>query len=565
MDPEDTVGPRLQDIVSPWPIASNISHHLGAGDLISLARTNSKLRAVLHGFEQPTPLEDWRLRNARTAIRCSVNVGGHATPYWTSLKDATTFTCYSATHIRGDKCRPCRSCSRPICETCIVRSSLKRGYENTFHHRIRNLCPGCWQKGSPTKSRRYSLNSNRSHAEWYAGNKLGDTHCICTLKADGWLCEECKDRQNQQAVSSESKICHGEQCNNSLGDSPERRRICTWCQKTLPTAPSARAVWTQEMVEAKQRTMAALSADLEEYNRLRPKTLRMSRRELRGDAAVRFYSDPDKLQYVRHLDAINYESFISKKSAPTGQEIFDSKRGYWRYNRQFLLSFRRLAHRVPPPIGDLTHITSATSEFARTNVQKMWEYWAYKSIESIEERVMDDFSDEQKVRLGVTDEEGTRLGSRLPRVFRYNLWSSNCDDAGTQRERVREWHALKSHVLDAYFIQRLDLEQAMAYLWVVYGFWAEPEEYEIMVTVWGQDWGFVERPEDLNGTAIKELIKMELQLGLQGGSDEASQRLEVTADLARLNEEWEKADHRMHSLVPLGHELGVHSTHVAHS
>lgn len=538
----------LEIVVAPWPIARSLSCHLGAGDLISLARASAGLRAVLHGFKKPIPLDSLQhedlgvVQVSKRTVRQSLNIGFHDTLYWQRLKEEARFSCSSPTHTRGDKCRACRFCSKPICEACIVRSSFQRGKENTFNNRVRYFCAGCWDGGNITRSRRFPLSSTRRHSEWYSSSGTGDDHCICTLKNDGWLCLECKDRQNYEAATSEIKLCHGAGCKNPIGVHYERRRTCLWCQKTLPSpfGGASRHVWTQQMIDAKQRSIQALSTDIEEYNRLRLTTMRMTRREFRGEDAVKDDPEADKPQFVRHLDTMNYEHFMGHDSAPTGQQVYDSKRGYWRYNKKFLLRMRSRCCEVSPR-ADLTHIREGASEFVRTNAEKYEESKVYNSIVNIERRVDEDFTDEQKQRLCV------KPGKSLPGVFGGNLWRH---PAPEKRWRVEEWHALKSHILDAFFSQKLDMLQARVHLWHNYDFWAERAEFEIVLTVWGQNYSAIEQPILPTTLPERNILNMSnedvaalAQEELEGHFDEES--------ATRLFAEWEKADARMGDLADI--------------
>ena len=502
----------LEAVIAPWPIASSLSSHIGAGDLISLARSNTGLRAVLHGFEKPMPTEIAHnqelgvVRVSTRTVRHSLNIGFHDTLYWQRLKEEARFTCSSPTHTRGDKCHSCRRCSKPICEACIVRSSFQRGKENTFNNRVRYFCAGCWDKGSVSKSRRYPLASTRRHSEWYSSSRTGEDHCTCTLKDDGWLCLECKDHQNYEAATTAVKNCHGEDCENSVGANHERRRTCLWCQKTLPSpfGGASRHMWTQQMIDAKQRSIEALAADIGEYNRTRLTTMRMTRRELRGEDVVRDDPEADMPQYVRHLDTVNYEHYMEHDAAPSGQEVYDSKRGFWRYNKQFLLSTHRKCRYIARK-GDLSYILEAASEYARTNGQKLAEFRAYQRLQDIENRVYEDFSDVQKKKFDIAcDVPNNR--KTLPHVFASNLWHSGTKASS---KRVEEWHSLKAHILDVLFTQKLGMLQAQVHLWHTYNFWADRAEFEIVLTVWGHDFDSIKQPILPPTLPERDVLKLE--------------------------------------------------------
>ena len=163
----------LHSTFSAWPVADALAKVLPAGDLLTLARTSSPLRASLHGF--PLPLEATNVEAARPPVRDSIYIGLHQTPIWRSLKGVALFDCSSRTHTKGSKPRPCRLCSKPICEACIVRDSFAHRNENTFKHRTRSFCLPCWQSGNLSKSMRYSASSQQQP-------EPDTSHCVCTLK-----------------------------------------------------------------------------------------------------------------------------------------------------------------------------------------------------------------------------------------------------------------------------------------------------------------------------------------------------------------------------------------------
>ena len=297
-------------------------------------------------------------------VRGFSNIGFHDTPYWARLKNLAPFVCASKTHTKGGSPRPCRYCSRPVCEACIVKDSFLHPKENTFNNRCRSMCPACWDNGNVSKSRRYPSASSQQPQGWYEHEEATDGVCTCTLKNDAYLCIPCKNLQNSQAVSESAKQCHGHGCHNAVGDDARRRRICTWCHKPLPghLGGAARLEWNQKIIEARRMAAESRRADLEEYNTRRLKLLRMSRRELRGDDSVRNDPDADTPQYVRHLDTFNYRAFMPEYAAPTGSEVYQSKKGYWMYSQGFLQHMGRFCAKLPLNQG----VTNATKAGALT-------------------------------------------------------------------------------------------------------------------------------------------------------------------------------------------------------
>ncbi|KIW31939.1 uncharacterized protein PV07_03525 [Cladophialophora immunda] len=439
---EGTSSPSLESLLSLWPIASTLSQYLPVGDLITLARLNVALRAVLHAFEIP---EITSMPKDSCFVRTELNIGRHATPYWQSLKGRSPFECSSQIHTKGPEPKPCRYCSRPICDACIVRSSFARGHENTFQNRVRHLCKDCWRSGNPSRTQRFPLDGpseSTAKRKWYDPEDSTRDYCICTLKDDGWLCIECKDSQNWEAISSADTECHGQDCKALLdADDKDRRRICLWCNKGLPRqiGGTTRYYWNQKMIEARARNAASRQADLEEYNRRRLKLMRMSRREMRGDEAVKDDPDADLPQFVRHLDTVNYRSYMSESAAPSGDAVYGSKRGYWRYTREFLLEMRGRCGQVPVPrqlnAPDITE--DGGLRFARTNAE-----------------MTEDFSS---------------LARAVPRM---------------PGDRLRQWCTFKVLVLEHLLVEKLSYQTTQQTMRDEYGFDASVEEYHTVMRVW---------------------------------------------------------------------------------
>ncbi|OAP60790.1 hypothetical protein AYL99_05792 [Fonsecaea erecta] len=441
--------PSLESLLSIWPIANTFSQYLPVGDLITLARLNVTLRSVLHGFEIP---EDPSVPEDSRIVRTELNIGHHATPYWQRLKDQSPFECSSDIHTKGPRPRPCRYCSRPICDACIVRSSFARGHEHTFQNRVRHLCKKCWSSGNSSRTQRFPLaapsettttsSSSSSKRKWYDPEDSTRDYCVCTLKEHGLLCIECKDAQNWEAISSADTQCHGQDCTETLDeDDKDRRRICLWCDKALPRqiGGTTRYYWNQKLIEARARNAASRQADIEEYNRKRLKLMRMSRREMRGDDAVEGDPDADLPQFVRHLDTINYRSYMSQSAAPSGDAVYGSKRGYWRYSREFLLEMRRRCRRVPVPkqLDTSDNIEGGCLKFARTNSEKR--------------------------------EDLKTLIEAIPR------WS---------HRRLRLWCTLKAIILEHLLVERLSYGATQRIMHVEYGLDASVEQFHKVMCVW---------------------------------------------------------------------------------
>lgn len=450
----------LESLVALWPIAACLSSHLPTDDLFALARLSTGLRAAWHGFGLPEGLDD---HAGTEMVRESINIGLHGTPYWKSLKDVSQHTCSSSTHTRGDKVHGCRLCSRLICEACIVRSSFSRGKEDTFRNRCRFFCEECWNKSNVSKTRKYPLSTYQqvSSPDDPGLDVHEDPFCNCTLKKNGWLCLECKDAQNYEATSNDRLKCYGLGCVNMVGADHERRRICLWCDKVLPghLGSASRQVWNQKIIEARTRNALSRQADMEEYNRKRLKMMRMSRRELRGDAAVVNDPDADVPQYVRHLDSCaNYRNFMNENSAPDGDTVYASKRGYWRYHRLFLIQVGRRC-RMSKLLRSYQYLRTATcgnsTIFARSNLQLDREQ-SYCTVSS-------EYDDNGNI---------TCIGAeqlKLP----------------LSHSRAIRWLLLKTRVLDMAFIQRLDYSQLQTAIQVQYAFNLPWSEFRTMLNIFG--------------------------------------------------------------------------------
>ncbi|KAL2421835.1 hypothetical protein ABEF95_008399 [Exophiala dermatitidis] len=196
------------------------------------------------------------------------------------------------------------------------------------------------------------------------------------------------------------------------------------------------------MVEARARNAASRQADLEEYNKRRLKLMRMSRREMRGDEAVKDDPDADLPQFVRHLDTLNYRSYMSDRAAPSGDAIYDSKRGYWRYTREFLLEMGnriRCARLPPPPQIKAFRLTAHALTFARTNAQLS---------------------------------EETLLPKPIGGGFK------------VEEARLKQWYRLKAVVLELLLVQKRGYKEAQRLIHEEYGFYASIKEYRQALHQW---------------------------------------------------------------------------------
>ena len=119
-------------------------------------------------------------------------------------------------------------CSMPVCEACIIKESFGKRNEKTFQHRIRSLCPECYDSETPHIEQTLKHGMKGKNAI----HSMIDSEptCTCTAK-DGYLCLRCK---NEQKYKLDVKLarCYGQGCvNKQPGRFPGR--ICLWCDLRL--------------------------------------------------------------------------------------------------------------------------------------------------------------------------------------------------------------------------------------------------------------------------------------------------------------------------------------------
>ena len=333
--------PTIVDVLSPWPAAASIASCLSGTDLINLSRSNARLRAALHGFTVP---ED-ALVPGIEGVRTSLNIGFHQTRYWRHLKRQASKTCLFGEHKQEYEIKSCNGCSLVICRACVYRASMQKNPGQPMKTRFRYLCQSCWINGNPHKRKRFAhvpgLNvvpgPNPARYLFEPGN---DEFCHCSAM-DLWLCSGCRKTQNGEFVESASTRCFGEGCDAALDVDKDRRSICVLCDKQT----QRKWATNEERTVYDERRMAAYAA-AERRRKItflpeNLKLFRMSRRELRGpDQTAGNDYKSDELVYVRHLDTVNYQAFMNRHDAPSGQRVFQSKEGTWKYDHAFLLRFR---------------------------------------------------------------------------------------------------------------------------------------------------------------------------------------------------------------------------------
>jgi len=411
-------GNALEHLLSIWPIVSSIAKSTPAGDLISLSRTSTSIRACTHGFPADQDPGEQRYETSRGFL--DLRIGNHQTPYWETLKSLAAFSCSSPFHKEpktagsmNNVTRPCKYCSRPVCKACIVRSFFADPSQskNTFRYRTRYLCQKCWTSGNLRKDFRYPAEGvSREHV--WRGRSHGQRGgvCSCSASEDNWLCRGCRslqqisgptnttladaDKNSKDMITLNREIgdtlavpveCYGLGCTNVVDDANrDRRRICLWCSRSLPRqfGGSDRLRWEEKQVEIRAAAAAARSADIEEWARNRLKTFTMSRRDMRGTENCILLTGKDNRQhderiFVRHLDTVNYRKYMRAETAPSPASVYQSKQGRWVYSRPFLEAFSRLVTTscVPESIdrGQLFELTSEGAlKAARRNFDTRW-------------------------------------------------------------------------------------------------------------------------------------------------------------------------------------------------
>lgn len=446
----------LLSVVRQWPVARNIAEHLPAGSLINLARSSASLRSVLHGFDMSTTVErcveaDLQAHAAADDVideihsRQVLHIGAHRTHYWEGLKRAAPFTCSSKTHTKGDKTRSCLFCSMPTCESCIVKHSFGKN-ESTFKNRCRFMCQRCWNIGNVQKERRYSGRSTATNKYSHKSAATDRQYCTCTSK-DGWVCNDCKEKQNVEARVDGAKVCVGQGCGSTLEEDKYRRKICLWCDKPVPrgrASMESRIAFDQKLMDARERELNSQIADFEEYESNRRKQMRMSRRELRGDEAVRDDPDADVEQFVRNLDILNYQSLCGKQ--PSGDEIYGSKHGKWKYESNFLKRFmeRCPTHKDAASLKSMTFLESPDVPSPKTNM----DLWVMKARRLL---------DEEAEILGLTDNSDAASDTSFDFIAdttdvsqRTQEQTPDADDATSHRiEKATETEEVQEHDIES--------------------------------------------------------------------------------------------------------------------
>lgn len=226
----------LIDLLSQYPIVRALAQELPFAGLLDLARLNTHYRNILHGFSpRSTGLDHCMDRNG---ARQGLHLGEHGTRHWRNLKSLSQMICSEPQHTKGSNPQGCRTCSKPVCEACIVKASFGK-HEKTFQNRRRHLCPDCWTTSNPlreTPIEPLQISKPVSYTPYYQGALVFRGYCTCTAR-DGWLCLDCKTSQRPDP-ETKAKVCAGQSCSNPILEIEEELRVCLWCRLPLYVRPS---------------------------------------------------------------------------------------------------------------------------------------------------------------------------------------------------------------------------------------------------------------------------------------------------------------------------------------
>ena len=244
----DTMATLLQ-LIATFPVLEAILSALSYADLLNLSRVSTSYRAILHGFNCPTHLpshngpdveapifkekflkEDPRKPKELQRIRLDLHIGNHQTDTWRRYKSVVRWLCSEPHHTVGQRPKQCLRCSMPVCETCIVKSSMKKN-QHTYDRRRRLICEDCWARGVPHHEGR-RVGPHEVVFVDYERSKL----CHC-MSSDGILCLGCIEQQNSD-LDRKLAYCAGNNCSNKVIEDSAGGRVCLWCTGVLPSLRS---------------------------------------------------------------------------------------------------------------------------------------------------------------------------------------------------------------------------------------------------------------------------------------------------------------------------------------
>ena len=238
---------ELYEILAVWPVAVNVVKYMRVGDLLNLSKTDTKVRAVLHGFVFPSSVSASSTTgdddaNNTPHVRPDLCIGQHQTSVWKGMKRKARMECCEPNHVKGPEPKMCVYCSMPVCEGCIVRvclhsyssihplliSHAKESFKNsasTYRTRTRRFCADCWSSGKPHRNHHFPT----SRFIFTPYDDPVRTCCSCLAK-DGRVCSQCRQAQ---LADARQQGCIAEGCNAPLDVESECRKICLWCEQPL--------------------------------------------------------------------------------------------------------------------------------------------------------------------------------------------------------------------------------------------------------------------------------------------------------------------------------------------
>lgn len=133
--------------------------------------------------------------------------------------------CSEPHHTKGHSPKPCRLCSLPVCEGCVVKTSIAKR-EVTLHMCRVYYCIDCWISGNPQRERRPS-----ELVPWMFRaddpNSKSESYCVCSGQ-DKWLCLRCNTARRSLSESSYIR-CAGHGCSKIMQPGGQTGCICLLC------------------------------------------------------------------------------------------------------------------------------------------------------------------------------------------------------------------------------------------------------------------------------------------------------------------------------------------------
>ena len=205
-----TMNCDLLTLWSIYPIAERLASFLGRFDLVSLGRTSSSYRALLHGFDNGFDGVDQSLQNdaassisSNIGVRTALRIGdNNSTARWLNLLRKGTracgeLACVCGTPQQGDHliagCNllPCWFCSRPVCGYCDRYSRNRLVFDTQiYNYHYQALCSTCYPASSIKAARSRLPAGRQSQNERFR-------KCNCIWHEHTRVCLACRLRIEQ--------------------------------------------------------------------------------------------------------------------------------------------------------------------------------------------------------------------------------------------------------------------------------------------------------------------------------------------------------------------------------